>query len=113
VGITVAAGSTATLEATLWGSGAWANGTDWAGAGTVVTGAVNLWDDPGFVAPDAGDYHIGPGSAALDAGMDAGVRTDVDGEPRPYLAPDLGADEYWPPGTIQRIYLPLVLRQAP
>jgi hypothetical protein len=112
VGITVTAGNTVTLEATLWGSGAWANGTDWAGAGTVVTGVVNLWGDPGFVAPDAGDYHIGLGSAALDAGVDAGVRTDVDGEPRPYLVPDLGADEYWPPGALQRLYLPLVLRQS-
>ncbi|GBD08548.1 hypothetical protein HRbin22_00788 [Candidatus Thermoflexus japonica] len=106
VGITVAAGSTATLEATLWGSGPWANGTDWGGNGTVVTGTVNIWGDPAFVDPAGGNYHIGPGSAAINAGVNAGVATDIDGDPRPIGAGyDIGADEY-----IARIYLPLVLR---
>ena len=36
VGITVAANSTATLIGTLWGSGAWANGINWGGEGTIV-----------------------------------------------------------------------------
>jgi uncharacterized repeat protein (TIGR01451 family) len=46
------------------------------------------------VDPDNGDYHIGPGSAAIDAGVDAGVTTDIDGQARPSgLGPDLGADE--------------------
>jgi hypothetical protein len=40
VGIRVTAGNTATLEATLWGSGPWANDTDWGGAGTVITGTL-------------------------------------------------------------------------
>ncbi|RMF32625.1 MAG: hypothetical protein D6759_08050, partial [Chloroflexi bacterium] len=106
VGITVAAGSTATLQATLWGSGAWANGDDWGGAGVVLTGTVNLWGDPAFVDPDGGDYHLGPGSAAVDAGVDAGVTTDIDGDRRPFgSAPDLGADEFQ-----YKTYLPLVLR---
>jgi uncharacterized repeat protein (TIGR01451 family) len=95
VGITVTTGNTATLEGTLWGSGAWANEGDWGGAGTVVTGTVNLRGDPAFVDPDAGDYHIDAGSAAIDAGVDAGVAVDVDGEPRPlYNSYDIGADEY-------------------
>ena len=63
--------------------------------------------DPAF-APDG--YHIGPGSAALDVGVNAGVGIDVDRQPRPYQMPDLGADEYWPPGVLKYIHLPLVLR---
>jgi hypothetical protein len=109
VGITVTEGCTATLMGTLWGSGAWANGADWGGAGTIVTGTINVFGDPGFVDPDAGDYHIGSDSAAIDAGVNAGVMMDIDNQPRPYQAPDLGADEYWPPGTLKYIYLPLVL----
>jgi uncharacterized repeat protein (TIGR01451 family) len=83
----------AILEGTLWGSGIWANEQDWAGEG-IITGTVNLWGDPGFLDPDNGNYHIGHGSAAIDAGVDAGVYTDIDGEPRPIgLGFDIGADE--------------------
>jgi parallel beta-helix repeat protein len=93
VGIHAATGSTVTLEATLWGSGAWANTTDWEDAGTIITGAVNVWDDPGFVGN--GDYHITEGSAAVDAGVGAGVEEDIDGQARPFgPAPDLGVDEF-------------------
>jgi parallel beta-helix repeat protein len=115
VGITVSAGNTVTLVATLWGDGDWANGADWDGAGTVIisTGDYNDQDDPAFVDPDAGDYHILPDSAAMDVGVEAGVRVDVDPEPRPYDAPDLGADEYWPPGVLKYVYLPVVLRLLP
>jgi hypothetical protein len=108
VGVTVTANSTATLVGTLWGSGAWANEADWGGAGAIITGTVNVFGDPGFVDPAAGDYHIGPGSAAIDAGLNAGVLMDIDNQPRPYHAPDLGADEYWPPGALKYVYLPLV-----
>ncbi len=95
VGINVTAGNTATLEATLWGSGSWANGTDWGGGGTILTSTVNLWSDPDFVDPDNGDYHIGPDSAALDAGVDGGVTVDIDNQPRPIgIGYDIGADEY-------------------
>jgi hypothetical protein len=106
VGITVVTGSTATLEATLWGAGIWANGTDWGGDGAIITGTINVWDDPAFVDPDGGDYHIGSGSAAVNAGVDAGVTTDIDDDPRPAGADyDIGADEFW-----YRIHLPLVTR---
>jgi len=114
VGINVTAGSTATLEGTLWGMGTWANGADWGGAGTIITGTVNVWDDPAFVDPDNGDYHIGSSSAAVDAGVDAGVTDDIDGDSRPFDGDrdgadefDIGADEY----VKRYIYLPLVLRQ--
>ena len=50
------------------------------------------------------------GRENADAGVDAGVTTDVDFHPRPYQIPDLGADEYWPPGTLTFIHLPLVMR---
>ena len=109
VGLIADPGTTATLEATLWGSGPWVNGDDWQGGGAIIT-TDNLWGDPVFVDPDTGDYHIGAGSAAIDKGIEAGVKTDIDFHPRPYLTPDLGSDEYWPPGTLKFIYLPLVLR---
>jgi parallel beta-helix repeat protein len=114
VGITVAAGNTAILEATLWGSGAWANGTDWGGGGTIITGtqANNHWGDPAFVNPDNGNYHIGPGSTAIDVGIATRIVTDIDHEPR-FGIPDLGADEYWAPGALKRVYLPIVVWQYP
>ncbi len=100
VGIAVSGSNTTTLEATLW----YDNGADWGGEGT-----INHTDDhdgdPAFVAPDAGDYHIGPGSAAIDEGVCAGVTTDIDGHPRPSgLGCDIGADE------LLNIYLPIVLK---
>lgn len=110
VGISVTAGSTATLDATLWGSGAWANGTDWGGDGTIATGTVNLWGDPAFVDPDGGDYHIGPASAAIDAGVNAGVTDDIDGDARPQEGGyDIGADEYF----VRIVHLPWVIKNHP
>jgi hypothetical protein len=35
--------------------------------------------------------------------------TDIDNQPRPYQTPDLGADEYWLPGVLKYLYLPLVM----
>lgn len=94
IGISVQAKNIVTLTATLWGAGDWANGKDWAGNGTVITGTLNWWREPYFVDPDGGDYHIGAASPARDTGVDSGVDFDIDGEPRPFgLAPDLGADE--------------------
>jgi uncharacterized repeat protein (TIGR01451 family) len=98
VGVTVTAGNTVTLQATLWGTGTWANTVDWGGAGAVLTGtpAYNYWEAPAFADPDAGDYHIRSGSAAIDAGVDAGIYDDMDGQGRPhYGGCDLGADEWW------------------
>jgi len=104
VGITVTTGGTATLEATLW----YNNGSDTGGGGTIVTGAVNVYDDPAFVNPSAWDYHLTDGSAAIDAGVDAGVTTDIDGDVRPWGAGhDIGADEY----RVWHIYMPVVLRR--
>ncbi len=95
IALSVTAGSTTTLEATLWGSGRWANGRDWSGPGVILTGTVNLWDDPAFVNPDGDDYHLTRASAALHSGVYAGILVDIDGQPRP-LGPgyDIGADEF-------------------
>jgi YD repeat-containing protein len=98
MGIYVADDNTAALTATLWGTGTWANTTDWGGEGTIVTGTVNVWGDPAFVDPDAGDYHITATSAARDAGVNAGVSVDIDGEMRPEGSGyDVGVDEYYTP----------------
>jgi hypothetical protein len=81
----------ARLTSTLW----YSNTTNW-------SGTVNRTNDhfgaPAFVDPGGSDYHIRTESAALDAGVFAGVSTDLDGDARPTNparpdAPDLGADE--------------------
>ncbi len=102
VGISVTPGSTATLEATLWGTGPWANQIDWDSEGVIVTGTRNYWENPGFADPGSEDYHIGVGSAARDRGVPTGVTTDIDGEPRDAV-PDLGADEWWSVVALKRV----------
>ena len=66
--------------------------------------AVNpLTGDPKLSAT----YHLQSGSAAIDAGVDAGVTTDLDGEARPNgAAPDIGADEF----VVYDIFLPAIVR---
>jgi len=99
VGITVTAGNTATLNATLWH----ANGTDRDGAGTVEHTA-DYADDPAFAADG---YHLTASSAAIDEGVSTDVATDIDGDARPTGDhPDLGADEF----VLRHIYLPLIIR---
>lgn len=93
-----------------------ADGILWNGntANTDGTGTFFLSNEhtgnPIFVNPVGGDYHISPGSAAIDNGVATNTTTDIDGEPR-FSIPDLGADEYWAPGALKRVYLPLVVRQ--
>jgi hypothetical protein len=68
---------------------------------SVYTGTGNINADPRFIAPitatvaptTTGNYHLGAGSPAINAGTNVGVATDVDGELRD-AAPDMGADEY-------------------
>lgn len=84
------AGSTGTVHAQntlLYG-----NMGDVAGA---VTNSGAIYGDPGFVAPALDDYHLTFGSAAIDAGVDSGLTTDLDSDPRPVIDfYDIGADEY-------------------
>jgi hypothetical protein len=109
VGITNAnpASSTVTANYTLLD-----NTTDY---GDGVSSANEVHGDPAFGDPTPGvwDYHLTSSSAAVDAGVDAGVTDDIDGHTRPFDGDDDGADEFdigadeyvkW------HIYLPLVLR---
>lgn len=90
VGISVSQGTTAILNATMWG-----NTLDWIGTGNIVRIAPDVYGDPHFINPNAGDYHIGINSVAVDAGTDSGVFSDMEGDPRPLgHGYDLGADEY-------------------
>ena len=60
----------------------------------VPPGVGNLSGDPAFLNEMSGDYHIRPGSSAHDMGHPAAaVDYDVDGQPRPQGAYDIGADE--------------------
>ena len=61
---------------------------------------------PHFVG--GGNYHLTGASDAINAGVDAGVTVDVDGDPRPMVGGyDVGADEYgWP------MFLPLGARDS-
>ncbi|MBU0494491.1 MAG: hypothetical protein KKB13_21795, partial [Chloroflexi bacterium] len=96
-GINVSFSCTGTLTATLWG-----NTTDWGDVGTIYTGTLNYWGDSAFLNPAAGNYHISSASAAKDRGVDAGVTTDLDGNPRD-AQPDLGAYEAGTTGALQAI----------
>lgn len=101
VGVTATTGSVVTVDGVLWFS----NGTNTGGAGTIsVSNAFS--GDPTFASDG---YHLTVGSAAIDQGVNAGVTTDMDGQPR-FGVPDLGADEYWAPGFPKYIYLPLITR---
>ena len=92
----------ATLYGVLW----------WNNTGN-YTGTVFAFDevtgDPLFVAPANDDYHISDGSAAIDASPDDWLSVDFDFEPR-YGTSDLGADEYWAPGALKRMFIPMVAK---
>ena len=65
-------------------------------------GTGNINADPLFANPTGGDYHLRPGSPAIDAGTNTGApTTDRDGVPRPFdgnndgtATTDMGAYEY-------------------
>jgi uncharacterized repeat protein (TIGR01451 family) len=77
---------------TLW----WNNTTPTATVSSaIVTTTNDLYGDPAFVDPTSHDYHLGGNSAAIDAGIDVGINTDIDGEARPQISGyDIGADEF-------------------
>ena len=73
------------------------NMIDTLGAGGSVTNDHPVFGDPRFVDPAHDDYHLGLGSAAIDAGPAIGVFTDIDGDARPQGGGfDLGYDEFNP-----------------
>jgi hypothetical protein len=79
----------------------------WANANDGIRGTNAIDGDPALVHPIAGDFHIGPNSTAVDAGIDVGTTVDIDGDVRPLnTLYDIGADEVaW-----QSTYLPLAIR---
>ena len=101
VGITVSAGSTATLDSTLWHD----NGADWAGEGAILHERDHT-GNPLFVAEG---YHLTWPSPARDTGVDAGITVDLDGDSRPRgQGFDIGADEY----PVASLYFPTLLKKA-
>ena len=75
----------------------------------------NIDEDPLFVDPDGpddlsgtedDDYHLSMGSPCIDAGVDAGVYTDMDCDVRPQgTGYDMGADEFVPGACYLKIVL--------
>ncbi len=102
LGVSALAGSQINIDGVLW----FDNGTNYGGAGS-LTVSHELEGDPLLTA----DFHLGMGSPAIDAGQESGLAFDFELEPRAYGAHDLGADEYWPSGVLQRFYLPLAFQE--
>ena len=66
----------------------------WNDTAVPISGTNALFGDPLFAGN--GDYHLLLGSAAIDAGINIGITSDIDGDPRPANGiPDIGADEYF------------------
>jgi len=94
--------NTLTLTATLW----YGNATNWDKGAGVLHHSKDYFGNPAFAADG---YHLTAGSIAINKGVDAGVREDIDGDVRPWGGRfDLGADEYGA-GTARKVYLPLAL----
>jgi len=60
-------------------------------------------EDPLFVDPDHGDFHLSFSSPCINRGTKVGApMTDIDGDPRPFMGSvDMGADEYVGHHTLQ------------
>ena len=97
---TAPASSVVTADYTLFHD----NGTDY---GSDVTSSNEVGGVPAFMSPATGDYHVGPGSGAIDTATSTDVDEDIETDRRPIgPAPDVGADE-----ARLRVYVPLVLKQ--
>jgi plastocyanin len=92
---------------TLDYNGFWQNGADFDVTTGTLTGTHNVFADPLFVNPAAGDYHLGPGSPLINQGTGAGAPVnDYDGDARPTGGGvDIGADE-----VLFKILLPLLFK---
>ena len=96
--------STVELTATLWDN---VTDTHTIDAGGHIITSRDLHGDPAFVG--GGDYHLTAEAPSRNRGLPTDVQQDIDGEPRDPL-PDLGADEYFDPGSIRQVYLPLITK---
>ncbi len=105
VGISVSASALPTATLGVDHTLLWGNTID------PMTGTNALAQDPRFVNPIAHDYHLQVDSPAVNAGADAGVTVDWEGDARPQgSAPDIGADEVREVSQT-KVYLPLILRE--
>ncbi len=103
IGISVTGGNTATINGILW----FDTPITITQATTASVAVQNQWvGNPLF---DLDGYHLTSGSAAKDKGVETTFLTDIDNQQR-IPQPDLGADEYWPPGYPKYIYLPIIIR---
>jgi hypothetical protein len=75
---------------------------NYAQGGTPIFTAINVMTGTAGLDPS---NHLLPTSDAIDAGVDAGVTHDYDGDPRDDGKPDIGADE-----LRFRIYAPMIIR---
>jgi hypothetical protein len=75
---------------------------------TVTSGGHSITGTAAFVDPAANDYHLSANSDAINAGANAGIATDFEGQPRPFGAGfDIGYDEWV---GAPRGYLPVARR---
>ncbi len=88
--VTSDSGASVTTDYTLWD--ATVTYTDTSGGGAIST-THDLAGSPSFMDPVLNDYHVKGDSAAVGAGIWAGVSVDLDGEGR-VAPPDVGADQY-------------------
>ena len=74
--------------------------------GLTGTNAIINTVNPQFVDETSGDFHLNPGSGAINQSIeDLSILVDINGDPRPIGVPDLGADEW----SIKN-YLSLIFR---
>jgi predicted outer membrane repeat protein len=77
-------------------------------SGGVGGGYRSLTGDPHFANPAGGDYHLTLDSDAIHRGIDVGVSSDFEGDPRPRGGFDIGYDQYW--HYVEEHFLPVIWR---
>ena len=101
-GVDIEAGTTLTEDYNLVNN---TTNFDVQSGGTHTPGGHSIaTQDPHFVNPSAGDYHLLSSSPAIGNGINLGVTTDLDGNAR-LGRWDIGAFQYW-----AFVYLPLIFR---